>query len=122
MLSADQQDDWLALAYSACDVTLAIGAGEGFCFPIIESQACGTPVVHCDYAGGAEFTPYKVQVVNYRLEGPQNIMRPVQEAISWAAKIQYAAKRKQLYDVTPLRWENLWPRWKNWFEEGISDT
>ena len=37
-------DKTMAEAYSACDLTLGIGP-EGFGFPLVESQFCGTPVV-----------------------------------------------------------------------------
>jgi len=46
-------DDEMAQAYSACDLTLGVGA-EGWGFPLAEAQACGTPVVTGSYAGGAE--------------------------------------------------------------------
>jgi hypothetical protein len=35
----------MAAAYTAMDVLLAPSHGEGFCVPLIEAQACGTPVV-----------------------------------------------------------------------------
>lgn len=41
---SDLTDDQLAWGYSACDVTLGIGRGEGFGLPLAESLACGTPV------------------------------------------------------------------------------
>lgn len=36
---------WMAGMHRACDVTTAASRGEGFGIPIIESMACGTPVV-----------------------------------------------------------------------------
>lgn len=36
---------YLARVYNACDVLLNPSYGEGFGIPIIESQACGTPVI-----------------------------------------------------------------------------
>jgi glycosyltransferase involved in cell wall biosynthesis len=35
----------MAAAYTAMDVLLAPSHGEGFCVPLIEAQACGTPVI-----------------------------------------------------------------------------
>jgi len=44
-------DEAMAKAYSACDITIAPGP-EGWGFPIAESLACSTPVVHGSYGGG----------------------------------------------------------------------
>lgn len=38
-------DETMAKMYSAMDVLLNVSAGEGFGIPIIEAQACGTPVI-----------------------------------------------------------------------------
>lgn len=35
----------IAALYQACDVTLLPSYGEGFGIPLVESQACGTPVI-----------------------------------------------------------------------------
>ena len=45
----------MAQFYSACDVTLGIGLGEGAGYPLFESTSCGTPVVHGNYGGGPEY-------------------------------------------------------------------
>ena len=37
--------EMMAAAYTAMDVLLAPSHGEGFCVPLIEAQACGTPVI-----------------------------------------------------------------------------
>lgn len=37
--------EMMAAAYTAMDVLLAPSHGEGFCVPMIEAQACGTPVI-----------------------------------------------------------------------------
>lgn len=44
----------LAAAYSAADVLLAPSRGEGFCVPLIEAQACGTPVIVTDFSAQPE--------------------------------------------------------------------
>jgi len=49
--------DMMAAVYSAIDVLLAPSHGEGFCVPIIEAHACGTPVIATDFAAQAELVP-----------------------------------------------------------------
>lgn len=44
----------LAATYSAADVLLAPSRGEGFGIPVIEAQACGTPVIVTDFAAQPE--------------------------------------------------------------------
>ena len=46
--------DYMARVYSSLDVLLAVGAGEGFGIPIIEAQACGTPVIAGDWTAMSE--------------------------------------------------------------------
>lgn len=44
----------LAAVYSAADVFLAPSRGEGFCVPLLEAQACGTPVIVTDFSAQPE--------------------------------------------------------------------
>jgi glycosyltransferase involved in cell wall biosynthesis len=44
----------MALVYSALDVLLNPALGEGFGIPIIEAQACGTPVIVTDFTAMSE--------------------------------------------------------------------
>jgi glycosyltransferase involved in cell wall biosynthesis len=101
--------------YSACDVTLGIGLGEGFGYPLAESIASGTPVVHGNYAGGTEFLawPSLVNPVAWRYEGPYCCKRPVFSAQGWADTAVVAAKQ---IPVLPdyIKWENAWPLWAEW--------
>lgn len=52
----------LATLMNACDVVLNATGGEGFGVPIIESQACGTPVIVTDFTAMPELvvSGYKV--------------------------------------------------------------
>lgn len=47
-------DNMLAALYTAADVLLAPSKGEGFCVPMIEAQACGTPVIVSDFTAQPE--------------------------------------------------------------------
>lgn len=46
--------EMMACAYTAFDVLLAPSHGEGFGVPLIEAQACGTPVITTDFSTGPE--------------------------------------------------------------------
>jgi glycosyltransferase involved in cell wall biosynthesis len=111
-------DSRMATGYSACDLTLAPGLGEGFGFPAAESLACQTPVITGSYAGSADFVPKEMQVspVAYRYEGSYASKRPVYKAAEWAAKAEeWIGKRTSLDDK--YFWENNWKVWEQWFRE-----
>ena len=44
----------MAALYTSFDVFLAPSAGEGFCVPLIEAQACGVPVIASDFTAQTE--------------------------------------------------------------------
>lgn len=44
----------MAALYSTFDVLLSPSHGEGFCVPLIEAQACGTPVIATDFSAQPE--------------------------------------------------------------------
>ena len=113
-------DEQMATFYSACDVTLGIGLGEGFGYPIFESLACGTPVVHGDYAGAAEFIPKPWTIVpaKWRYEGPYCNKRPVFYSEDWADKAEALAKCSAELPMS-LMWESAWPKWGEWLKKGI---
>jgi glycosyltransferase involved in cell wall biosynthesis len=46
--------EMMAAAYTGMDVLLAPSHGEGFCVPLIEAQACGTPVIVTDFSAQPE--------------------------------------------------------------------
>ncbi len=47
-------DEQMAHIYSSLDVLLATSRGEGFGLPVIEAQACGTPVIASNWTAQAE--------------------------------------------------------------------
>ena len=119
----EMTDEEMAIGYTACDVTLGIGSGEGWGFPLAESLACGTPVVHGDYAGGAEFVPSEglAQPVIFRGDGYFGIRRPVFDAEDWADRAIYLARQPRGESLLPpyIDWKNAWPEWKKWLLKGI---
>ncbi len=46
--------EMMAATYTTMDVLLAPSHGEGFCVPLIEAQACGTPVIATDFSSQPE--------------------------------------------------------------------
>lgn len=56
-------DPYMVLAYSAMDVHMLVSLGEGFGIPLIEAQACGTPVIIGDWTSMPElcFAGWKVE-------------------------------------------------------------
>lgn len=115
-------DETMANLYSACDVTLGIGLGEGMGYPIFESLACGTPCVHGNYGGAPENMPKEllVPVHAYRQEGIYACQRPVFQTSEWLHKVQTAIgkERKVPKSIQKLDWNNLWPAWEKWFRDG----
>jgi glycosyltransferase involved in cell wall biosynthesis len=109
-------DEDMAQLYSACDVTLGIGLGEGFGYPIFESLACGTPCVHGNYGGAAEHLslPSLVEPCAERIEGQFNCVRPVFDAADWAHAVSCSSGCGMICPTT-LDWNNLWPKWEAWF-------
>ncbi len=121
-------DQELAARYRGCSVTIAPGLGEGFGYPIFESLACGVPVVHGDYGGGASIMEtcglkgYLVPPVTFRLETQHNCQRPVFHPAEFADYVDRAFEEPACpprESVEHLFWNNLWPTWERWFVEGI---
>ncbi len=107
-------DQRLAVLYSACDLTIAPGLGEGMGYPIFESLFCQTPCFHANYAGAPQWMnnpELLVEPVAYRYEGAYSAKRPVLRAQDFVDKIiPYIGRR---IDTSPddLEWNNLWPKW-----------
>jgi glycosyltransferase involved in cell wall biosynthesis len=134
-VSVDELTDrQMAARYGWSDLTLAPGLGEGFGYPIVESLACGTPVIHGEYAGGVELIPHPawlVPAVAWRLESVYALLRPVYHPKDWAGAVQTVvhamAEAPQLIEaycrgsVAHLDWEFLWPRWQGWINQGLKE-
>lgn len=117
--------------YNACDLTLHPGLGEGFGYPIFESLACGTPVLHGDYAGGADVlrqcgweTEMLIYAPAWRLEGLHNQLRPVHDSLLWTDAANFLLnvdwnREKLRASVAHLGWKSLTAPWLRWLEAGL---
>ena len=111
---------------SACSVTLGIGNGEGFGYPVFESLACGVPCVHGSYSGAAEHMHREMLVdpIAYYSAGAFTSKRAVYRPEDWAdAATSCALKASQTarHSLLPrqLDWDNNWANWEKWFREGL---
>ncbi len=113
-------NDDLAWSYSACDATLAIGAGGGWEFPIAESIACYVPVIHGNYAGGACVCPKEglIDPITFHGNGFYGIRRPVFDPRNWADRVM---KLKDTPVELPahMDWKNAWEPWQDWLLKGL---
>ena len=120
--TANFTDEQMNGFYSACDVTLGIGLGEGFGYPIFESLASGTPCIHGKYGGAAEHMPPSMLIdpIAARYEGIFCMKRPVFDPKDWADAVE---SNIGLPTALPdhLDWNNLWKQWEAWFRKGISE-
>lgn len=132
-VTTNYTDAQLAAMYSICDLTIAPGLGEGFCYPIVESLASGVMVVHGDWAGGRELVPkleWRYPVRETRLEGTYALRRPVFRAEDVANAVERALAWRDAVGretaagycrgaVAHLDWAALWPRWYAWIKAGL---
>lgn len=114
----------LAAMYSSFDVLLNPSMGEGFGIPILEAQACGTPVVVTDFSAMSEVcgAGWKVQY-NPAYTGQESYMAdPIVEDILESLEQAYrmpAAQRRKLserarehalgYDIETVMTDHMLP-------------
>jgi glycosyltransferase involved in cell wall biosynthesis len=125
-------DEEIAQWYSACTATIAPGMGEGWGYPIVESLACGTPVVHLNHAGGKGLVPtceWRFAPAAQRLEGPYALVRPVvapgevrdalRTAVGWVNREPKVVQEYCRGSVAHLDWRECWSYWREWLLAGI---
>jgi glycosyltransferase involved in cell wall biosynthesis len=113
-------DEVMAHSYSAMDITLGIGRGEGFSYANFESIFCGTPCFAYAYGAHTNWMDesHLIPPSTRRIEGPLNLLRPTGQAEYWANRI-IPELGKQVTKPNDLDWNNLWPRWEKWLRNGL---
>jgi glycosyltransferase involved in cell wall biosynthesis len=115
----------MAAVYTAMDVLLSPSHGEGFCVPLIEAQACGTPVIASGFSSQKELASPEYGAAGWLVEG-QPEWDPAQKATyicpfigsvvecleqAYAADLPAMAERAvafaSQYDTKRV-WENYW--------------
>lgn len=89
-LTLSFSDEYMRAAYSAMDVHMLVSKGEGFGIPILEAQACGTPVITGDWTSMSElcFSGWKVK----KAEAEQT-WEPFYNAWQWQTRVEPVADR-----------------------------
>lgn len=117
-------DSELAMRYSACDATMVISGGEGFCYPVAESLSCGVPVITGSYGAQAELTRWLVEPIATIIDTSHNVRRAVYEACDVAdTLLKVLLERPSREDceglVTHLNMRELGIQWKKWLKRGL---
>ena len=114
-------DQWLTDMYSACNVTTLPTNGEGFGFPIVESQFCGVPCVTGSLACEGEIGTHCVGYLTSEVESIHNLIRPHYNHVSFADSFHCAINGNYLhkedlaeYARSRWSWDVQWPKFKEW--------
>lgn len=98
------KDDLVAL-YNLAAVTLAPSFYEGFGFPVLESMACGTPVVCSNNSSLSEISGGLTTYCNPR--DPADIANKIREVISLEKKNRTALEEKLISHAKEFTWEKV---------------
>lgn len=126
-------DRELAYHYAACDSTVLISGGEGFCYPVAESLSCGTPVVTGTYGAQAELVhgmDSLVEPVAHHCETSHNVMRAIYNPADVAGVLERVLEEGErigrrvvvetcVKQVEHLDWEIQRGQWEKWFRRGL---
>ena len=124
MEGRSMKDGELAMRYSACDATLVISGGEGFCYPVAESLSCGVPCVTGAYGAQAELTPWRVEPAATVIDTSHNVRRAVYEAHAVLDELKKVLAQRPAPEecerlVRHLNMKELGLVWKKWFRGGL---
>ncbi len=117
-------DSELAMRYSACDATVIISGGEGFCYPIAESLSCGVPAITGSYGAQAELTKWHVEPVTTIIDTSHNVRRAIYDARDVADALLPVLLERPSREcceslVSHLNMKEIGVQWKRWFRKGL---
>jgi glycosyltransferase involved in cell wall biosynthesis len=83
-------DEYMKTIYNAMDVKMLVSLGEGFGIPILEAQACGTPVIVGDWTAMPElcFSGWKIDKSE-----TEPVWNPFFKSFQWQAHTEAVAER-----------------------------
>ena len=94
-----RDDQKLVAAYSACDVCLFLSTEEAFGKVVIESMACGTPVVCFDTTGPRDIIDHQQNGYRAKCFNPENIAEGIQWVLSHNRETLAKEARKKAYEA-----------------------
>lgn len=117
-------DGEMAMRYSACDATVVISGGEGFCYPVAESLSCGIPVVTGNYGAQAELTPHTIEPITTVIDTSHNVRRAIYDPRDVAVALRHVLLNRPLGQecedlVAHLNMKQLGVIWKRWLKKGL---
>jgi glycosyltransferase involved in cell wall biosynthesis len=94
--------EYLALVYNSADVLLANSMSEGFGIPIIEAQACGTPVITTNFSAMPELVRW-----GYKIDPLDMLWTPMNAWQAWPDHTGITEALNELYG----QWEANGGQW-----------
>lgn len=138
LLAGHVTDPNMALLYSAFDVLLCSSMGEGVCVPLIEAQACGTPVIAPSWTATDElvfagwklyenepfpFADFKAYMFSPRSEEVANVLATAYQDLSFIGAAKDFAERARAgvlqFDIDYIT-EYYWPAALQQIEERLT--
>jgi len=121
-------EEEMATWYNAFDVMLLLSRGEGFGIPILEAQACGTPVIGQDFSAMTElieghgilippkaFDCYTLKTQLLAIGNPELFAKECAKCIDSPDLVKSMGKRASKF-TQKYDWDKIAPKWDRMFK------